>query len=78
MGKPSRNFFSLALADLGIKPKEAAMIGDDIQTDVHGAQEMGMYGILVKTGKYREEMARSSGMKPDMVLESLAYLARHL
>ncbi|MDD2836363.1 MAG: TIGR01458 family HAD-type hydrolase [Methanothrix sp.] len=78
MGKPSRNFFQLALADLGIKPKEAAMIGDDIQTDVHGAQEMGMYGILVKTGKYREETARSSGMKPDMVLESLAYLARHL
>ena len=32
-----------------------AMIGDDIHTDVHGAQEMGMQGILVKTGKYREE-----------------------
>ena len=78
MGKPSRNFFQLALADLGIKPKDAAMIGDDIQTDVHGAQEMGMLGILVKTGKYREEIARSSGVKPDMVLESLANLARHL
>ncbi len=78
MGKPSRNFFQLALTDLGIKPKDAAMIGDDILTDVHGAQEMGMRGILVKTGKYREEIAKSSGVKPDMVLESLADLARLL
>ncbi len=78
MGKPSRNFFSLALADLGIEPKEAAMIGDDILTDVHGAQEMGMRGILVKTGKYRERAAKSSGVMPDMVLESLADLARLL
>jgi hypothetical protein len=33
---------------------------------------------LVKTGKYREEIAKSSGVKPDMVLESLADLARLL
>lgn len=50
-------------------PPLAAMIGDDIQTDVHGAQEMGMQGILVKTGKYREEIVKSSGVKPDMVME---------
>ncbi|MCX6677549.1 MAG: TIGR01458 family HAD-type hydrolase [Methanothrix sp.] len=78
MGKPSRQFFQLALRDLGIGPEDAAMIGDDILTDVHGAQEMGMQGILVKTGKYREDMVKSSGVKPDMVLESLADLAEHL
>ena len=78
MGKPSRQFFQLALSDLGIRPEDAAMIGDDILTDVLGAQEMGMQGILVKTGKYREENAKSTGVKPDMVLESLADLAEHL
>ncbi|OPY52532.1 MAG: putative HAD-hydrolase [Methanosaeta sp. PtaU1.Bin112] len=78
MGKPSRNFFELALHDLGIKPEEAAMIGDDILTDVHGAQEMGMHGILVKTGKYREEIAKRSGVKPNMILQSMADLAEHL
>lgn len=78
MGKPSRQFFQLALSDLGIKPQDAAMIGDDILTDVLGAQEMGMQGILVKTGKYREDTAKASGVKPDMVLESLAHLAGHL
>lgn len=78
MGKPSRQFFQMALNDLQIRPQYAAMIGDDILTDVHGAQEMGMQGILVKTGKYREDVARSSGVKPDMVLDSLAALAEHL
>lgn len=78
MGKPSRQFFELALNDLGISPQDAAMIGDDILTDIHGAQEMGMQGILVKTGKYRGEVAERSGVQPDMVLESLADLAGHL
>jgi len=78
MGKPSSDFFQLALRDLRISPEEAAMIGDDILTDVHGAQEMGMQGILVKTGKYREDIAASSGVKPNMVLQSMADLARCL
>jgi HAD superfamily hydrolase (TIGR01458 family) len=78
MGKPSSDFFQLALRDLRISPEEAAMIGDDILTDVHGAQKMGMQGILVKTGKYREDIANNSGVKPDMVLQSMADLARCL
>jgi HAD superfamily hydrolase (TIGR01458 family) len=78
MGKPSRNFFLLALQDLKVMPQEAAMIGDDILTDVQGAQELGMQGILVKTGKYREDAAKKSGAKPDMVLQSMADLARLL
>lgn len=75
MGKPSRQFFELALKDLGKRPKDAAMIGDDILTDVLGAQAMGMKGILVKTGKYRADLLAGSGITPDLVLESLAELA---
>ena len=78
MGKPSPEFFQMALKDMGSSPGQAAMIGDDILTDVLGAQELGMQGILVKTGKYREDLARSSGVKPDLVLESLASLKEHL
>jgi ribonucleotide monophosphatase NagD (HAD superfamily) len=54
------------------------MVGDDILTDVKGAQEMGMQGILVKTGKYRDDLAASSGVVPDLVLESLASLAENI
>ena len=78
MGKPSLEFFQMALKDMGSSPDQAAMIGDDILTDVAGAQKLGMQGILVKTGKYREDLAKSSGVKPDLVLESLADLKEHL
>lgn len=78
MGKPSPEFFRMALKDMGSSPEQAAMIGDDILTDVAGAQKLGMQGILVKTGKYREDLARCSGVKPDLVLASLAELKKHL
>jgi HAD superfamily hydrolase (TIGR01458 family) len=78
MGKPSSEFFQMALKDMGAQPEQAAMIGDDILTDVDGAQRLGMKGILVKTGKYREDLARASGVTPDLVLDSLAQLVDHL
>lgn len=78
MGKPSPEFFRLALNDVGVKAEDAAMIGDDIMTDVAGAQRLGMKGILVKTGKYREDLAKSSGVAPDLTLESIASLVEHL
>lgn len=78
MGKPSREFFQMGLQDLGLPAEEVAMIGDDINTDVGGAQDMGMKGILVKTGKYREDVARASAVRPDLVLDSLADLGKLL
>ena len=75
MGKPSPEFFTAALARLGMKPSDVAMIGDDIDNDILPAQRLGMTGILVKTGKYRETYARTSGVKPDLVIDSIADLA---
>lgn len=78
VGKPSPHFFEMALADLGVCSDEAAMIGDDINSDVGGAQNAGMTGILVKTGKYREETAKCSNVVPDLILESIAGLRAYL
>ncbi|MCH8027973.1 MAG: HAD hydrolase-like protein, partial [candidate division Zixibacteria bacterium] len=57
--------------DRGVKPARAAMIGDDIDSDIGGAQAAGMKGILVKTGKYRQELVKKSNVKPDMVVDSI-------
>lgn len=78
VGKPSPELFSMALRDMGVSASEAAMIGDDIITDVGGAQRIGMRGILVRTGKHRPEHVESSGVKPDCVLDSIADLVRWL
>jgi len=74
IGKPSRTFFETALGDMGIGSSEAVMIGDDIESDVGGAQRSGVRGILVKTGKYREELVASSTVTPDAVISSVADL----
>lgn len=72
MGKPSAAFFSLALQDMGLSPGQVAMIGDDIITDIGGAKLAGMSGILVRTGKYRQETVDSAAIKPDYIIDSIA------
>lgn len=74
MGKPSRDFFDLAAHDLGVPKSAIAVIGDDVDSDVLGAQRAGLHGILCKTGKYREEYFLSSGIKPDYTIDSIRYL----
>lgn len=74
LGKPSPEFFRLALADLGLAPEEVAMVGDDVDSDVGGAQRAGMTGILVRTGKFREDLVAQSEVTPDVTIDSIAQL----
>jgi HAD superfamily hydrolase (TIGR01458 family) len=75
-GKPSGAFYSAALRSLGLDPSTAAaMIGDDLWSDVEGAQRAGLQGWLVRTGKYRASALRESGIRPDRILDSIAALA---
>jgi HAD superfamily hydrolase (TIGR01458 family) len=72
VGKPSEAFFELALSDLGVEPSAAAMVGDDVEADIGGALDAGIRGILVRTGKYREEDVRASGIEPTAIVDSIA------
>jgi HAD superfamily hydrolase (TIGR01458 family) len=74
-GKPSPAFYHAALESLGIGAAgSAAMIGDDLWSDVEGAQRAGLQGWLVRTGKFRESALRESRIRPDRVLDSIAAL----
>jgi HAD superfamily hydrolase (TIGR01458 family) len=73
-GKPSPAFFGAALAHLGTGPDEAVMVGDDIESDVLAAQDAGITGVLVKTGKYLPETHRAARGTPDHVIDSFADL----
>jgi hypothetical protein len=46
--KPTARAFRRALAILGLKPSETLMIGDQMLTDVFGANRMGMLTLLVQ------------------------------
>jgi HAD superfamily hydrolase (TIGR01458 family) len=74
-GKPSSAFYGAALRSMGIEQAETtAMVGDDLWSDVQGAQQAGLQGWLVKTGKFREASLAESGIEPDRILDSIAAL----
>ena len=74
MGKPSSHFFNMAVEALRLKTSEVVMVGDDIDADIGGAQDAGLHGILVKTGKYRETYTKLSSVEPDATINSIADL----
>jgi HAD superfamily hydrolase (TIGR01458 family) len=74
VGKPSAGFFDTILADLGVERSDVAMVGDDIETDIGGALDAGIAAVLVRTGKYREDFVRDSGIEPTATIDSIADL----
>jgi phospholysine phosphohistidine inorganic pyrophosphate phosphatase len=78
-GKPSPAFFAAAVRSLDAGDAgRIAMVGDDLWSDVEGAQRAGLQGWLVRTGKFRDEMLRQSSITPDRILTSVAELAMYL
>jgi HAD superfamily hydrolase (TIGR01458 family) len=73
LGKPAQAFYDLAVEDLGLAPEEAVMVGDDIRTDVEGAQRAGLVGVLVRTGKF-SPADLDGDVAPSAVLDSVADL----
>jgi HAD superfamily hydrolase (TIGR01458 family) len=73
-GKPAARFFHAAAEQLQMAAEDILMVGDDIVTDVGGAQQAGLRGALVKTGKFRPGDLDGE-VKPDVVLNSVADLA---
>ncbi len=77
VGKPAPAIFEAALADLGITAGAAVMVGDDIGSDVLGAQAIGITGVLVKTGKFRPsdlEGLEADAPRPDHVIGNIGEL----
>lgn len=71
VGKPDPAFFALAAADFDAAPSEIVVVGDDIDSDIGGAQAAGMRGLLVQTGKYRADFVARSGVTPDGVIAGI-------
>jgi HAD superfamily hydrolase (TIGR01458 family) len=72
VGKPAPAFFASVLEGVGVRASDAVMVGDDIEFDIGGALAAGLAGILVQTGKYREDRLRASGIVPTAVVATVA------
>ena len=74
VGKPSPDFFRQAVDELGTRAERTAMVGDDLDNDVLAAQAIGLTGVLVRTGKFREESLEKAPALPNHVVDSIANL----
>jgi phospholysine phosphohistidine inorganic pyrophosphate phosphatase len=73
IGKPSPDFFSMALDVLGVPANRVAMVGDDILNDIDASHRVGLKGILVQTGKFRpEDLDR--GVTPDWTVPNVGHV----
>ena len=72
VGKPDPRVFQHALDQLAVQPWETMMVGDNLETDIAGAQSLGIYGVWVdwKGGGLPE----SSSTTPDSTVRSVAEL----
>jgi phospholysine phosphohistidine inorganic pyrophosphate phosphatase len=69
VGKPAQAFFLAAMADMGLE--RGIMVGDDLEADVGGAMAAGLPGVLVRTGKYRQD-ALKARVTPTAIVDSIA------
>jgi HAD superfamily hydrolase (TIGR01458 family) len=74
LGKPSAAYFDAALAALDADAGMTWMVGDDFESDVAGAQALGLKTVLVRTGKFRPDVVEASGIMPDGIVSSIAQL----
>lgn len=74
IGKPRPTIYNQVLDFLGSSPEETLMIGDRVDTDVIGAQEIGIKTALVLSGVATLEEAEHHIPKIDYIAKDLASL----
>lgn len=78
IGKPSPRMFKFALNRAGEQAEYAAMVGDQIETDLVGAKKAGVHTILVLSGVENRDSIRRSPVKPELVIENVDALSRYV
>ena len=76
LGKPNPDYFKMALKKINIDTNEAIIIGDDIESDIKGAENAGIRGFLVETGKGQKKfrMNYHSKIEPFLTLKTFSEL----
>jgi putative hydrolase of the HAD superfamily len=75
--KPHPRAFEAALAHWPFAPSEVAMVGDRLDADVAGAQQMGLFGIWLHSGsspQFPTATSSQTSPEPDAIIKSLSQL----
>ena len=71
IGKPNPDILYGVLASKGVKPEEAAMVGDRIYTDVRTGVNAGALGVLVLSGETTMDIVRESDFEPSLICRDI-------
>ena len=68
IGKPEALMPTLAMEEAGCSPRETAVVGDRVYTDIKSGLNAGAVTILVMSGETTQEILDASPDKPDIVM----------
>jgi len=74
VGKPQPAIFQTALKVLGSKIENTLMVGDRLNTDILGANNLGIQTAAVLTGVTSRDEINQSEIKPDFIFEDIRNL----
>jgi 4-nitrophenyl phosphatase len=77
-GKPYPAIFQTALKTLGVSLEKALMVGDRLETDILGANQLGIQTAAVLTGVTSRKEIAYKDIKPDLVFEDISALHQAL
>ncbi|MHB8628706.1 MAG: HAD-IIA family hydrolase [Aggregatilineales bacterium] len=76
LGKPGPDIFQMAAGETDAS--RVLVIGDDIDTDIRGAQSVGFSSVLVLTGLSSIENVEASAYRPNAIVDDLPQLAHQI
>jgi NagD protein len=77
-GKPDPAMLWAVMGPLGLSPREVAMVGDRVYTDIRMARDAGVIAVLTLTGETRRAQIESCPQdpRPDFIVSDLGELGR--
>ncbi|GAD80095.1 HAD-IIA family hydrolase [Vibrio ezurae] len=70
-GKPAAQMFQHAVQSMGLPKHEVIVIGDDVLSDILGAEQAGLQSYLVTTGKFKPEQLNEHDLEKERLLNNL-------
>ncbi len=77
IGKPNPRAFEAVLASMQLPKTSVAVVGDRIQTDIAGAQQLGMLTVLVQSGEFQPADLQR-GPQPDVIVANIGQIFEQL
>lgn len=78
IGKPAPEMYQVALQRLGTTPAETLVVGDRLETDIAGAQQIDCYTALVLSGVTTVEQATFWSPPPNLIASDLTAVLEQL